>query len=116
MSFAISNISGPALQELPDRSAKPLPQPTPTQEMHQLEGSGESTRQIAANLGLPVATVDSTLGYSISTEIVGDGNNAGGINPTLGYPISTDPQASSAQTAILVAGTSALTPPFETKA
>ena len=95
MSFPISLNTLPGSYQ-PDSTerTKPLPQPTSTQQMHQLEAAGEIVPQIAANLGLPVATVDSTLGYSISAT----------------------PQASNAQTAILIAGASALNPPLDTKA
>ncbi len=97
MSFSISLNTFPTAPDLPDptaRAAKPLPQPTSTQQMHQLESAGEIVPQIAANLGLPVATVDSTLGYSISTT----------------------PQAGSAQASILTVGAAALTPRLDTKA
>ncbi len=95
MSFSISLPTFPSAPELPlPADRKPLPQPTSTQEMRQMESAGENTPQIAANLGLPVTTVDSTLGYTISTT----------------------PLAGSAQTAILTAGASALTPPFDAKA
>jgi len=62
MPLSISGVNLNAPHELEIPAQKPVPTPTTGEETETLASTGQTTAEIAANLGIPVSQVDDTLG------------------------------------------------------